>query len=98
MAEWHQQFNGHELEQTLGDGEGQGGLCAAVHGVAKSRTRLGACTTITCKQCLYLFCDVAKITIFITVNSRSDDNDIEENSSRTQKDHCLPRGAGTPGS
>ena len=26
MAEWHQQFNGHELEQTLGDGEGQGGL------------------------------------------------------------------------
>ena len=71
---------------------------AAVHGVAKSRTRLGACTTITCKQCLYLFCDVAKITIFITVNSRSDDNDIEENSSHTQKDHCLPRGAGTPGS
>ena len=29
---------GHELGQTLGDGEGQGGLRAAVHGVAKSRT------------------------------------------------------------
>ena len=23
---WHHQFNGHELEQTLGDGEGQGSL------------------------------------------------------------------------
>ena len=26
MVEWHHQFNGHELEQTLGDGEGQGDL------------------------------------------------------------------------
>ena len=26
MAGWHHQFNGHELGQTLGDGEGQGGL------------------------------------------------------------------------
>ena len=26
------------LGQILGDGEGQGGLCAAVHGVAMSRT------------------------------------------------------------
>ena len=26
MAGWHHQSNGHELEQTLGDGEGQGGL------------------------------------------------------------------------
>ena len=25
MAGWHQQCNGHELGQTLGDGEGQGG-------------------------------------------------------------------------
>ena len=23
---WHHQFNGHELGQTLGGGEGQGGL------------------------------------------------------------------------
>ena len=23
---WHHQFNGHELEQTPGDGEGQGNL------------------------------------------------------------------------
>ena len=26
MVGWHHQFNGHELGQTLGDGEGQGGL------------------------------------------------------------------------
>ena len=26
MAGWHHQFNGHELEQTPGDGEGQGSL------------------------------------------------------------------------
>ena len=26
MGGWHHQCNGHELEQTLGDGEGQGGL------------------------------------------------------------------------
>ena len=26
MIEWHHQFNGHEFEQALGVGEGQGGL------------------------------------------------------------------------
>ena len=33
-------FNGHEFEQTLGDSGGQGAWCTAVHGVAKSQTRL----------------------------------------------------------
>ena len=37
MAGQRHQFNGHELGQTLGDSEGQGGLCAAVHGVEKRR-------------------------------------------------------------
>ena len=36
MVGWHHQLNGHEFEQALGDGEGQGGWCAAAHGVAKS--------------------------------------------------------------
>jgi len=40
MVGWHHQLNGHEFEQTLGDGEGQGSLRAAVHGVAKSQTQL----------------------------------------------------------
>ena len=33
MAGWHHQCNGHELGQTLGDGEGQGGLvcCSSWH-------------------------------------------------------------------
>ena len=26
MVAWHHQLNGHEFEQTLGDGEGQGSL------------------------------------------------------------------------
>ena len=26
MVGWHHQFNGHEFEQALGDGEGQGSL------------------------------------------------------------------------
>ena len=26
MVGWHDQLNGHEFEQALGDGEGQGGL------------------------------------------------------------------------
>ena len=26
MVEWHHGLNGHELEQTLGDGEGQGSM------------------------------------------------------------------------
>ena len=26
MIEWHHRLNGHEFEQTLGDGEGQGSL------------------------------------------------------------------------
>ena len=36
----HHRLNGHEFEQTLGVGDGQGGLGAAVHGVAKSETQL----------------------------------------------------------
>ena len=34
---WHHWLNGHECEQTLGDGEGREAWSAAVHGVAKSR-------------------------------------------------------------
>jgi len=38
---WHHRLNEHnKFEQTLGDGEGQGNWCAAVHGVSKSQTRL----------------------------------------------------------
>ena len=39
MVEWHHWFNGHELGQTLGDGEGQGTLvCCSLWGLKKSET------------------------------------------------------------
>ena len=40
MVGWHQRLNGHEFEQTLGDGEGQGAWHAAVHEVKKSQKQL----------------------------------------------------------
>ena len=41
---WHHRLNGHEFEQTPGNGERQGAWHAAVHGV-KSQTQLGKWTT-----------------------------------------------------
>ena len=38
MAGWDHQLDGHEFESTLGVGDGQGGLGAVIHGVAKSQT------------------------------------------------------------
>ena len=46
MVEWHHVLSG-QCEQTLGDYEGQGSLCAIVHGVSKSWTQLRDWTTIT---------------------------------------------------
>ena len=35
MVGWHHQLDGHEFQQALGGGDGQGSWCVAVHGVAK---------------------------------------------------------------
>jgi len=40
MVGWHHLLDGHEFEQAPGDGDGQGGRCAVVHGATKSQTRL----------------------------------------------------------
>ena len=40
MVEWHHQFIGHELGQTLGDGEDREAWHTAVRGVTKSWTGL----------------------------------------------------------
>ena len=40
MAGWHHRLDGHEFEYTPGVGDGQEAWRAAIHGVAKSRTRL----------------------------------------------------------
>ena len=42
MIGWHHQLNGHESEQTLGDGEGQGRLACCSPGVTKGQTQLSA--------------------------------------------------------
>ena len=39
MVGWYHRLSGHEFEQALGVGDGQGSL-AVVHGVAKSGTQL----------------------------------------------------------
>ena len=38
MVGWHHRLDGHEFEQALGVGDGQGGLAAAVLGL-QSRTQ-----------------------------------------------------------
>ena len=38
MVGWYHRLDGHEFEQTPGDGEGQGGLECCGPGVAKSQT------------------------------------------------------------
>ena len=40
MVGWQHWLDGHEQEQAPVVGDGQGSLAAAVHGVAKSQTRL----------------------------------------------------------
>ena len=40
MLGWHHQHSEHGIGWTPGLGYGQGGLANAVHGVAKSQTRL----------------------------------------------------------
>ena len=39
MVGWHHRLNGHEFEQALGDGEGQGSLASCSPWVTKSRTQ-----------------------------------------------------------
>ena len=39
MVGWHHQFIGHELGQTLGDGEGQGGLVCCSQSMGLQRVR-----------------------------------------------------------
>ena len=50
MAGWHHQLDVRESEWTPGDGDGQGGLAAVIHGVAKSQTRLSDWTELNWKN------------------------------------------------
>ena len=51
MVGWHHWLNGHEFEQTSGDGQGQEAWLAAVNGVTKSRTQLSSNWTTTIRLC-----------------------------------------------
>ena len=47
MVGWHHRLNGHEFEQTPGDGERQGSLaCCSPWGCKESDTRLSDCTEL----------------------------------------------------
>ena len=46
MAGWHHRLNAHEFGWTPGASDGQGAWCAAIHGVAKSRTWLSEWTEL----------------------------------------------------
>ena len=53
MVGWHHQLDGHEFEQDPGAGDAQGSReawHAAIHGVAKSRTRLSNWTELACSS------------------------------------------------
>ena len=50
MVGWHHWLNGHESEQTLGDGEEQGSLACCSPGVTKGQTQLSARTISTTNQ------------------------------------------------
>ena len=49
LVGWHHQLNGHELEQTQGESEGQGSLLCC-HSWVKGQTRVSDWTTKTLKN------------------------------------------------
>ena len=47
MIRWRHRLDGYEFEQIQGDVKGREAWCVAIHGVAKSQTRLSYRTTVT---------------------------------------------------
>jgi len=65
MVGWHHWLDGHEFEQTPGDGEGQGSLHVAVYGVTKSQTQLSDWITSSLfKAVIVMICFNRKINSF----------------------------------
>ena len=62
MVGWHHRLDGHEFEQALGVGDGQGSLVCCSHGVAKSQTWLSNWTDLKVQTC---FLEVSKSWFFI---------------------------------
>ena len=55
MAGWHHWCNGHDFGQTLGDGEGQGGLACCSPWCCKESDMTGWLTTTTTWSLLYRY-------------------------------------------
>ena len=53
MVGWHHRLNGHEFEQALGVGNGQGSLACCGPRITKSRTRLSNWTELNCPILCY---------------------------------------------
>ena len=53
MVGWHHWLDGHELEQALGDGEGQGSLVCSVHEAPRSWTWLNDWVTNTSQKSVF---------------------------------------------
>ena len=69
MAGWHHQLNGHEFEQTLGVGDGQGGLVCCSPWGRKSQIRLSDWTELN--DYMYfrfyiVFCEIQTFSTAIT--------------------------------
>ena len=60
MVGWHRGLNGHEFEQTLGDGAGQGGLAYCSYREAESdttqrlNTEQALCQSLGTKHFIYI--------------------------------------------
>ena len=67
---WHHQCNGHELEQTPGDGEGREAWLAALHGVMKNRTWPGNWTTrrTSCAQRILQKAELFLVKIYFSLS------------------------------
>ena len=69
MVGWHHRLNGHEFGWFLGVGVGQEDWHAAVHGVAKSRTRLSDWTVLNLTHlflslpCTWIFLNTKLYTV-----------------------------------
>ena len=62
MVGWHHRFNGHELEQTPGDGEGQEGLVSCSPWGHRDSNTIGQLNNNKAGICHNQICMLKKIT------------------------------------
>ena len=66
MAGWHHQGNGQELGQTLGDGEGQGGL-DMLQFMRSQKVRYNWVTEQQQQQCTTISVSICTICVYIAI-------------------------------